>query len=145
MKKIVIILIFFLLGGNTYSQFVYFGYPIDTIALKKGDIVVVNIPNFSLNGGNKFINLSEITPLVRFIENNSKNTLRIEMNCFFVDFLNEQISAALCQNLEEILQEKTNLKNYYIISNGSNNPIFNRKEESRKYKLLNNRIEIIVE
>ena len=145
MKKLVIILFFVFWGGNGYSQNVYFGYPTDTVALIKGDVVFLNIPTFSLNGGNKFVNLKEIENLVQFLEINDTNTLRIEMNFFYVDFLNDRISTTLCKNLKEILESKTVLKNYYIINNGSKNPIFDKKEESRKYRLLNSRMEIIVE
>jgi hypothetical protein len=145
MKNIFIILFIVFLGQQGYSQCVYYGYPSDTMPLRKMDVVILNIPTFSLNGGNRFVKMEEIDDLVQLLEINDTNTLRIEINYFYLSFLNERVTTALCENLKEILEEKTILKNYYLISNGSKNPIFDRKEDSEKYRLLNTRMEIIVE
>ena len=145
MRKSVFILFFVLWGKHGYSQYVYYGYPTDTVALRKGDIVILNIPTFSINGDKRFIKVEELDGLIQFLETNDTNTLRIEINYFHVSFLNERVTETLCTNIKEILESKTILKNYYLVSNGSNNPIFDRKEESEKYRFFNTRIEIIVE
>jgi hypothetical protein len=152
MKKL-ISLLFFVFGLTYgYSQYVYYGYPTDKLPLRKGDIVVLNIPSFALNGGNRFVKMEQIDSLVKFIEINYTNILRIEINNFLgLDSLFcEGISERLCSNLKEILESKTTLKNYYIVNNGVRNPISCKKEEKNRrlyirYVGINSRMEIIVE
>ena len=134
---------FFTIGG--YSQYVHYGYPSDKKALHKGCIVVLNIPIFNLNGGNRFVKMEELDSLVEFLVVNDTNKLRIEINCFFVDYLDENLSERLCKNLKEILEEKTTLKNYYIVSNGNKNPVFCSENKDVYYKTRNTRMEIFVE
>jgi len=147
MKKIAFILFFVFFVIQGYSQYVYYGYPTDTVALKKGSIVILNIPSFSLNGGNRFVKPENFDNLVKLLETNETNTLRIEVNSFWGldSSVCEHLSSRLCDNIQEILESKTNLKNYYIVSNGSKNPISCKEKENWVYIYKNSRIEIIVE
>jgi hypothetical protein len=147
MKKIFFILFLVFLGENGYSQYIYYGYPSAKTILRKGEIVILNIPVFTLNGGNRFVKMEEIDSLVMFLTINDTNTLRIEINVFWgLDSLFcESLSNRLGDNLKEMIESKTTLKNYYIVSNGSKNPISCEKEYYWKYIYLNSRIEIIVE
>jgi hypothetical protein len=126
---------------------VYYGYPTAKTPLKKGNVVILNIPIFSLNSGYNFVELKEFDSLIELLKINDANTLRIEINNFIgIDSsVCEFISNHLCNNIKEILSSKTTLKNYYIISNGSKNPISCKKEDTWVYIYLNSRIEIIVE
>ena len=146
MKKSIFILFFVFLGWHGHSQYVYYGYPTDTSALRKGDVVILNIPTFSLNGGNRFAEMEEFDNLVQLLETNDTNTLRIEINNFLGrdSSVCVHISNRLCDNMQEILTAKTSLKNYYIVSNGSRNPIF-CEEKGIYSKTRNSRMEIIVE
>jgi hypothetical protein len=145
MKSLCFILFFVFGWAYGYSQYVYYGYPTDKKALNKGYIVVLNIPSHRLSGGYKFIKIEQIDSLVKFLEINGTNTLRIEINCFYADFLDEDISKLLCKNLEEMLEEKTTVKNYYIISKGNRNPIFCSEKKDVYYNTRNTRMEIFVE
>jgi hypothetical protein len=152
MKNSVFILLFVFGWVYGHSQYVYYGYPTDKFPLKKGDVVILNIPSFVLSSGNRFVKIEQIDNLVKFLEINDTNTLRIEINNFLgLDSLFcEGISDRLCNNLKEILESKTTLKNYYVVSNGTKNPISCKKEEENRqlyirYVGVNSRIEIIVE
>jgi len=146
MKKIVFILFFVFLLVQGYSRYVYYGYPTNNETLKKGDIVILNIPLFYLSGGNKFIKMEEFDSLVSLLKTNDTNTLRIEINYFYGDsLLSEGISSRLYENIKEILELKTILKNYYIVNNGCRNPIFFNEKKDDYYMMFNSRIEIIVE
>ena len=145
--KSVIFILFFVSGWiYGYSQYVYYGYPINNVALEKGDIVILNIPSFSTSNC-KFINIEDISKLIELLKNNDANKLRIEMNCFYTgdSLMNESVSGILCNDLKQILELNTTLTNYYIVSNGSKNPISCKNEDSWTYVYINSRIEIIVE
>ncbi|NLK57266.1 MAG: hypothetical protein GX292_06960 [Bacteroidales bacterium] len=139
------ILFFVFLSIYGYSQYVYYGYPTDKKALNKKSIVVLNIPSHHVSGGYRFIKMEQLDSLVEFLAINDTNKLRIEINCFYADFLDEDISKLLCRNLEEILEEKTTFKNYYIISNGNRNPVFCSEKKDVYYNTRNTRMEIFVE
>jgi len=145
MKNLIFILFFVFSSIYGYSQYVYYGYPPDKKTLNKGCIVVLNIPLFYPNGGYNFAKLEELDSLVEFLAINDTNTLRIEINCFFVDYLDKFISERLCENLGEILKKKTDLKNYYIFSNGNKNPVYCNENKDVYYKTRNTRMEIFVE
>jgi hypothetical protein len=142
--KNIVLTLFLILGViQTYSQRAYYGYPVND-TLKKGDIVIVNIPNFSLNGS--FIRLGDFDKMLRLLEVNKDNKLRIEINLFMrgSSKSNNLFSKHLCKGLQEILEHKTTLKNYIIINNASKKPLFlGFKEGEDTY--INSRIEIYVE
>ena len=153
MKNTVFMLFFIFFGINLYSQRVYYGYPVND-TLKKGDIAIVNLPEINLNNG-RFMNWKDFDNLVNLLEFNKDNKLRIEINYSTLggSGLCERVSKNLCKHLEEILEFKTVLKNYHIISNGDKNPIFLKKIKNREknrekkiqYGKFNTRIEIFVE
>jgi hypothetical protein len=145
MKNLVFILFFIFGWVYGYSQYVYYGYPTDKKALNKESIVILNIPTHLVQSGYDFIKIEQLDSLVQFLVINNTNKIRIEINCFYADFLDEEISKLLCENLEEILKEKTTFKNYYIISNGNRNPVFCSEKKDVYYNTRNTRMEIIVE
>ena len=148
MKRKFCILLFFIFWGiQGHSQYVYYGYPTTKTPMRKGNIIILNIPIFSLNGGYNFVKLEEFDNLVELLEINDTNTLRIEVNNFFGSDSSvcEFISNLLCNNIKEILTSKTPLKNYYIISNGCNNPIFCSEKKDVYYNTRNTRMEIFIE
>ena len=95
MKNLVFILFFVFLSIYGYSQYVYYGYPTDKKALNKKSIVVLNIPSHHVSGGYRFIKMEQLDSLVEFLAINDTNKLRIEINCFYADFLDEDISKLL--------------------------------------------------
>jgi len=149
MKNLVCILFFVFLSIYGYSQYVHYGYPTDKPLLRKGDVIILNIPVFFLNRGNEFVNPDEFDDMVKLFELNDTNTFRIEVNNFLGldSSVCASLSGRLCDNIQKILTAKTSLKNYYIVSNGLTNPISCKEKEQNGYIYIyrNSRIEIIVE
>jgi hypothetical protein len=147
MKKFVIIFFFLLWGTNAYSQYVHYGLPDVSFSIEKGDVLITNIPRFFLNGGYNFVNLEEFDDLVELLEFYDTNIFRIEVNNFFGSdsLICEFISNRLCNNIEETLKSKTTMKNYYLVSNGSKNPLLCKDKDYLLYIYINTRLEIIVE
>ncbi len=149
MRNLFFIIILVLCGIHVNSQNVYYGYPINKVALKKGDIIILNIPIYR---DCRFNNIEEFDKLIELLKVNENNKLRIEINIFYGDsLLAKGCSDHLCKDLKEILELKTILKNYQLVSNGDKNPIFLKKDDftDRKryirYVVFNSRIEITVE
>ncbi len=141
MKTYYLIVFFFFLSAYTYSQNIYYGYPENTDALKKGDIIILNIPEH-ING--RYNKSKELDRLINFLCLNKHNIYKIEINLFWgTAELNVNYTKSLCNNLKELLDEKS-IKNYKIKFNGNSKPIFLDKS-SKSYKLYNTRLEIIVE
>ncbi|MBO4581850.1 MAG: hypothetical protein J5701_06160 [Bacteroidales bacterium] len=145
MKKSVILLLLAFLGLECYSQLVHYGYPTEREALPKKSVVVLNIPHHQMTGGYYFINEEQIDSLVAFLVINDTNRLRIEINCFYGPAANEYASKKLCIRLKEILEKKTSLKNYYIVSKGDSNPVYCSEVKDSYYFARNTRMEIFVE
>ncbi len=147
MKKISLILFFVFSFFGGYAQFVYYGYPVEKQPLKKGVVVILNVPVFSMNHLNEFVNMEQIDSLVKFLEINDTNMLRIEINNFYgVDSdMCAFVSTRLCNNLKKVLEEKTPLKNYYIVSKGDTNPLYCSEIKNFYYIMRNTRMEIVVE
>lgn len=138
------ILFFFLLISTLLvkSQQVYYGYPKINSELRKGDIVILNIP---VSYNCRFNSLEEFDNLINLIKVNENNKLRIEINYFYGDsLLSENCSRLLHKHFIEALESQTTLKNYQVINNGCRNPIF-KSDNHIYYSLFNSRIEISVE
>jgi hypothetical protein len=149
MRNLFFLLIFVFWGIHVHSQNVYFGYPPNIVALKKGDIVILNIPEYT---DCRFNNLEEFDNLIKLLKVNESNKLRIEINVIYGDsVMSDGTSRLLCKDFKKILELKTTLKNYLIVSNGNKNPIFSRKDDitdRRMYIMYikyNSRLEITVE
>ena len=147
MKKISLILFFVFSFCGGYAQFVHYGYPVEKQPLKKGVVVILNVPVFSMNHLNEFVNMEQIDSLVKFLEINDTNMLRIEINNFYgIDSdMCAFVSTRLCNNLKKVLEEKTPLKNYYIVSKGDTNPLYCSEIKNFYYIMRNTRMEIVVE
>ncbi len=91
--------------------------------------------------------MEQIDSLVKFLEINDTNMLRIEINNFYgIDSdMCAFVSTRLCNNLKKVLEEKTPLKNYYIVSKGDTNPLYCSEIKNFYYIMRNTRMEIVVE
>lgn len=127
---------------SSCSQSVYYGYPIDNRELKKGDKIILNLPVYT---DSKFTKLEEFEALIKLLKSNEKSNVKLEINVFYGDAESSLgVSNSLSNSLREILQYKTTLHNYEVISKGRDNPIFlNKKDEN--YKLYNTRMEVYIE
>ena len=158
MKKISLILFFVFSFWGGYAQFVHYGYPVEKQPLKKGVVVILNVPVFSMNHLNEFVNMEQIDSLVKFLEINDTNMLRIEINNFYgIDSdgyaagcaysndknKNENTILAPCTKGKELMNNA--LKNYYIVSKGDTNPLYCSEIKNFYYIMRNTRMEIVVE
>ncbi|MCR5554231.1 MAG: hypothetical protein K6F29_01700 [Bacteroidales bacterium] len=151
MKKLLLICILISSTYALFSQYVYFGYPNSNVSLRKGDIIVVNIPSFYMTGYH-FVQGPQLDNLAQFLKNNDSLSFRIDIN-FCIGGYCKDISDKLKEHLCIELQNRIpNQNNYNIKSKGLENPIYNKNKDSEKsreeiikYEYYNTRLEIIVE
>ena len=156
MKKLLLICILISSTYVLFSQYVYFGYPNSNVSLRKGDIIVVNIPSFYMTGYH-FVQGTQLDNLAQFLKNNDSLTFRIDI--YFC--LGRYNDTSWCKNISDKLKEHLCIElqnriphqnNYTIKSRGLENPIYNKNKDSEKsreeiikYQRYNTRLEIIVE
>ena len=156
MKKLLLICILISSTYVLFSQYVYFGYPNSNVSLRKGDIIVVNIPSFYMTGYH-FVQGTQLDNLAQFLKNNDSLTCRIDIYCC----LGRYNDTSWCKNISDKLKEHLCIElqnriphqnNYTIKSRGLENPIYNKNKDSEKsreeiikYQRYNTRLEIIVE
>src|SRR5688572_26701179 len=141
--RITIFLLIFLSAINiACAQSIFYGLPKHNKELKKGDLVILNLPHH-LHG--KFEDEGEIDSLISFVKNNLNVQLRIQINVFLdsQDY-DQNLSDRLKKSLLGILQTRCENVNYYVIALGRTNPIF-LNAESRLFSKMNTRLEIAVE
>jgi len=118
----------------------YFGFPSESKNLKKGDIIILNIPR---NIDGRFLYSDELNSLISFINNND-NSIKIEIYVFFLKENSCMLySDLLCKSLVKELLEKSIKRTYEVISKGNTKPLF-CNFESEEYKRINTRIEILI-
>ena len=149
MRKTFFVLFFIFWGIHALSQRVYYGYPLLCDTLQKGDIVIVNLPSINFNRG-RVSKWEESDKMVDLFECNKDKILRLEVNfALGTARVAKRLSENFCEDIQKILESKTVLKNYRIIANGNDNPIFlkNKKNlrKSDRYFKMNSRIDIFVE
>lgn len=126
------------------SQHIYYGYPSDSIDLKRNDKIIVNIPTFNVDF-KTFLHKEDFYNFVHLLKNNQTKLFRVEINYFFTldSSFAKYSSDKLCDNFKKIVSQISNQTNFNMKSNGCSNPLYTRKDEnSIKY---NTRLEIIVE
>ena len=148
MKNTVFMLFVIFFRINLYSQSVYYGYPVND-TLQKGDIAIVNLPPFNLNRG-RIYEWEESDKMVDLIERHKGKTLRLEVNLPWGSAqLSKRLTENFCEDIQEILECKTALRNYRMVANGNENPIFLKRKKNWKknnrYIIMNSRIDIFVE
>ncbi len=139
-----------------FAQYVYFGYPNNNVSLRKGDIIVVNIPSFYLTGYD-FVQGAQLDNLAQFLKNNDSLSFRIDIyfclgrynDTLWCKDISDKLKEHLCIELQNRIPHQNN---YNITSRGLENPIYNNnkevkksREEIIKYQRYNTRLEIIVE
>jgi hypothetical protein len=143
MRKVFFILLFFLLSVVSYSQNVYYGYPLLDEDLSKGDRVILNVPD---NVDGRFIQSLKLNNLIKFINKYNNIELKVEINVFYGSSeFSSAYSKKLCEDLQKILSKECEEMNYRVVSNGRNNPIFFNKSDPVIYEKINTRIEIKVD
>ncbi len=156
MKKLLLICILISSTYVLFSQYVYFGYPNSNVSLRKGDIIVVNIPSFYMTGYH-FVQGPQLDNLAQFLKNNDSLSFRIDI--YFC--LGRYNDTSWCKNISDKLKEHLCIElqnriphqnNYNIKSRGLENPIYNKNKDSEKsreeiikYQRYNTRLEIIAE
>lgn len=149
-----ILLIFTLIFNiwTVFSQHVYYGLPND-VSLKKGDIIVVNIPPFYMTSYH-FIQGKQLEDLVSFFKRNDTLTFSIEINYCLGRYSDTSFCADITDHLRDHLIEEFQSRNLYqryrILSKGLENPLYQirctqKGRERIKYEYYNTRLEIIVE
>lgn len=143
MKNLLLLFVLIFLGGHhAFSQNVYYGYPSNSTMPKKGDVIILNIPEYTDCRFNKIEDFDNLVKLLKIYKNNN---LRIEINFFYGDSLsNKSLSELLCDNFKKVLISMTKMHNYQIVNNSDRNPIFSRREDIC-YRMYNTRIDIIIE
>jgi len=140
--KFYLIILILVLNLSSFSQYVYFGYSETDSKLQSKDIIIVNIP-LHMNG--RFHESDAIYNLIDFLNKDTTFNFRIEINLFWGSSeFNLDYTKDLSINLDAILKKEVNKTNYEIYYIGSENPIFLDKK-STNYKMLNTRIEILIE
>ena len=156
MKKLLLTCILVSSTFVLFSQYVYFGYPDNNVSLRKGDIIVVNIPSFYLTGYD-FVQGTQLDNLAQFLKNNDSLSFRIDIyyclgrynDTLFCKDISDKLKEHLCIELQN---RNPHQNNYNITSRGLENSIYNNdkevkksREEIIKYERYNTRLEIIVE
>ena len=143
MKTYIKIVIFSILFLKGYPSEVYYGYKSADNELKKADKFITNLPD-NING--RFTKPEDFDELIKLLETNPTKHFKIEINVFLggLEKNNLVYSNNLCTSLEKILEFKTSINNFDLISKGSSNAIF-LNEDDPNYKFYNTRIEILVD
>ena len=156
MKKLLLICILISSTYVLFSQYVYFGYPNSNVSLRKGDIIVVNIPSFYLTGYH-FVQGTQLDNLAQFLKNNDSLSFRIDIyfclgrynDTLWCMDISDKLKEHLCIELQNRIPHQNN---YNIKSRCLENPIYNKNKDSEKsreeiikYEYYNTRLEIIVE
>lgn len=156
MKKLLLICILISSTYVLFSQYVYFGYPNSNVSLRKGDIIVVNIPSFYMTGYH-FVQGPQLDNLAQFLKNNDSLSFRIDLyfclgrynDTLWCMDISDKLKEHLCIELQNRIPHQNN---YNIKSRGLENSIYNKNKDSEKsreeiikYEYYNTRLEIIVE
>jgi hypothetical protein len=143
MRNLLVLLLLLINVSISCSQYIYYGYPSSGKDLKKGDRIILNLPN---NVDGRFEISEELNRLVEFINNNENYSFRIEINIFggSKDHSNDY-SESLCNDLKGLLKERSKGANFSVVSNGCSNPLFLNKSDFDNYMKLNRRMEILIE
>jgi len=132
----------FILTTTAFSQSVYFGYPPTTVGLKKGDLIILTIPD---NTDGRFKETERISELVQFISDRPDNMFNIQINVFYgTPEFGMAYSEHLKRSMQKILKNKCKKSNYCVVARGHNNPIF-LNTDSALYRKINTRMEILIE
>ncbi|HEY5746067.1 MAG TPA: hypothetical protein VIU12_08330 [Chryseolinea sp.] len=141
-ELISIVLAFATVPSTVFSQSIYFGYPGEGQKLKKGDLIILNVPK-NLHG--RFEETEQITSLVKFIDSNSSVEIKIALNVFLESAeYDKDLSESLAESLQKILDKQCKKMTYSLIAEGRSNPLFLSKE-SPLFRKMNTRMEILIE
>ena len=155
MNKLIVVkaFLFFMLFGwfaaTGYAQYVHFGFPDDSVKLRKGDMVVTNIPSFYMTGY-WFVHANEVDEVADFLKKHDTLTFQINVHyALGMKILLKEISSVLGEHLDVEMQRRSVKRNYQIESMGNDYPLYHldsnaTREERIRYEYYNTRLEFIV-
>lgn len=132
-----------------YAQYVHFGFPDDSVKLRKGHVVVTNIPSFYMTSY-WFVHANEVDEVADFLKKHDTLTFQINVHCALgMKILLKEISSVLGEHLDVEMQRRSVKRNYQVESMGNDYPLYHldsnaTREERTTYEYYNTRLEFIV-
>ena len=141
-KYFLTLICLFTIISLSQGQNVYYGIPLDSTTLVKGDVIIVNNPRHS-NG--RFMKSNQLDNIIDFIVDHPLQKFRIEVNISHgSQEFNKAYSEKLSKALEYLIVENKGMNNCSFRPNGSLNPLI-KEGDNNQYRIYNSRTEIILE